>query len=37
MGTGKADDETRAFTTRTYQRAEAFLSGRWTYELFARS
>ncbi|WP_280340152.1 dihydrofolate reductase family protein [Nocardia neocaledoniensis] len=34
---GKADDETRAFITRTYQRAEAFLFGRRTYELFARS
>lgn len=34
---GKADDETRAFITRTYQRAEAFLFGRHTYELFARS
>ncbi|UVS80483.1 dihydrofolate reductase family protein [Actinokineospora sp. UTMC 2448] len=34
---GKGDDETRAFITRTYQRADAFLFGRRTYELFARS
>ncbi|MEN3536853.1 dihydrofolate reductase family protein [Microbispora sp. ZYX-F-249] len=34
---GKGDDETRMFITRTYQRAEAFLFGRRTYELFARS
>jgi dihydrofolate reductase len=34
---GKGDDETRAFITRTYQRAEAFLFGRRTYELFAGS
>lgn len=32
---GKGDDETRAFITRTYQRADAFLFGRRTYELFA--
>jgi dihydrofolate reductase len=32
---GKGDDGTRAFITRTYQRAEAFLFGRRTYELFA--
>ncbi|NUT44863.1 MAG: dihydrofolate reductase [Thermoactinospora sp.] len=31
---GAGDDETRAFITRTYQRAEAFLFGRRTYELF---
>ena len=31
---GKGDDETRAFITQTYQRAEAFLFGRRTYELF---
>jgi dihydrofolate reductase len=31
---GAADDETRTFITRTYQRAEAFLFGRRTYELF---
>ncbi|MFC7752199.1 dihydrofolate reductase family protein [Tsukamurella soli] len=34
---GAGDDETRAFITRTYQRAEAFLFGRRTYELFADS
>ncbi|MFR9724340.1 dihydrofolate reductase family protein [Streptomyces sp. MS19] len=34
---GKGDDETRAYITRTYQRAEAFLFGRRTYELFAGS
>jgi dihydrofolate reductase len=34
---GKGDDETRAFIARTYQRADAFLFGRRTYELFARS
>ncbi|WP_049562016.1 dihydrofolate reductase family protein [Nonomuraea sp. SBT364] len=34
---GKGDDETRAFITQTYQRAEAFLFGRHTYELFAGS
>lgn len=34
---GVGDDETRAFITRTYQRAEAFLFGRRTYELFAGS
>jgi dihydrofolate reductase len=32
---GAGDDETRAFITRTYQRADAFLFGRRTYELFA--
>jgi hypothetical protein len=31
----KGDDETRTFITQTYQRAEAFLFGRRTYELFA--
>jgi dihydrofolate reductase len=31
------DDETRTFITQTYQRAEAFLFGRRTYELFAGS
>lgn len=34
---GAGDDETRAFITRTYQRADAFLFGRRTYELFAGS
>jgi dihydrofolate reductase len=34
---GKGDDETRAFIGQTYQRAGAFLFGRWTYESFARS
>jgi dihydrofolate reductase len=34
---GKGDDETRAFITQTYQRAEAFLFGRRTYDLFAGS
>jgi dihydrofolate reductase len=32
---GAGDDETRAFITETYQRADAFLFGRRTYELFA--
>lgn len=34
---GKGDDDTRAFITHTYQNADAFLFGRRTYELFARS
>jgi dihydrofolate reductase len=34
---GKGDDETQAFIKQTYQRADAFLSGRRTYELFAGS
>ncbi|MGW4408647.1 dihydrofolate reductase family protein [Nonomuraea sp. NPDC004702] len=34
---GKGDDETRTFITRAYQRAEAFLFGRRTYELLAGS
>ncbi|MGC4748537.1 dihydrofolate reductase family protein [Micromonospora sp. DT201] len=34
---GKGDDGTRAFITQTYQRADAFLFGRRTYELFAGS
>ncbi|MBC2637945.1 MULTISPECIES: dihydrofolate reductase family protein [unclassified Rhodococcus (in: high G+C Gram-positive bacteria)] len=32
---GAGDDETRTFITQTYPRAEAFLFGRRTYELFA--
>ena len=32
---GKGDDETRTFINQTYQRAEAFLFGRRTYESFA--
>src|SRR5215469_12641980 len=35
--TGAGDDQTRALITQTYQRAEAFLFGRRTYELFAGS
>ena len=34
---GAGDDETRALITATYQRADAFLFGRRTYELFAGS
>ena len=34
---GAGDDETRAFIAQTYQRADAFLFGRRTYELFAGS
>src|SRR6476659_10861359 len=37
MGQGAGDDETRTFITQTYQRADAFLFGRRTYELFAGS
>src|SRR5215210_2247465 len=32
---GAGDDETKAFIDQTYQRADAFLFGRRTYELFA--
>ena len=31
------DSETAALTGETYQRADAFLFGRWTYEVFAGS
>ena len=34
---GAGDDETRTFITDTYQRADAFLFGRRTYDLFASS
>jgi dihydrofolate reductase len=34
---GAGDDETRALINQTYQRADAFLFGRRTYELFAGS
>ncbi|WP_433365937.1 dihydrofolate reductase family protein [Actinoplanes sp. CA-142083] len=34
---GKGDDETHALIKQTYQRADAFLFGRRTYELFAAS
>ena len=37
MGPGAGDDETRTFITQTYQRADAFLFGRRTYEFFAGS
>jgi hypothetical protein len=32
---GVFDDETAAFITETYRRADAFLFGRRTYEIFA--
>ena len=35
--TGAGDNETRTLITQTYQRADAFLFGRRTYELFAGS
>ena len=34
---GAADNETRTLITQTYQRADAFLFGRRTYEMFAGS
>ena len=34
---GKGDNETLAFINQTYERADAFLFGRRTYELFAGS
>jgi len=34
---GAGDDDTRRFITQTYQRADAFLFGRRTYEIFAGS
>jgi dihydrofolate reductase len=34
---GKGDDETRTLITQTYERADAFLFGRRTYEQFAGS
>ena len=34
---GKGDDETLTFIKQTYERADAFLFGRRTYELFAAS
>lgn len=37
VGRAAGHDDTRAFTTETYQRADAFLFGRRTYEMFAGS
>jgi dihydrofolate reductase len=36
-GLGKGDSQTHAFINQTFQRADAFLFGRRTYELFAGS
>jgi hypothetical protein len=33
---GRGDNETRTFINQTYERADAFLFGRGTYEIFAR-
>jgi hypothetical protein len=35
MGHGGVRQRTMTFINQTYQRADAFLFGRWTYELFA--
>jgi hypothetical protein len=35
MGLGVGDNETMTFINQTYQRPDAFLFGRRTYELFA--
>ena len=35
MGHGVFDNETMTFISQTYQRADAFLFGRRTYEVFA--
>ena len=35
MGLGMGDAETLSFINETYRRADAFLFGRRTYELFA--
>jgi hypothetical protein len=32
---GHFDNESRAFVDQVYQRADAFLFGQWTYEIFA--
>ena len=37
MGLGVFDDQTMMFINQTYQRADAFLFGRRTYEIFADS
>jgi dihydrofolate reductase len=33
---GRSDNEVMTFVVELYQRADAFLFGRWTFELFAR-